>query len=463
MSKREKTPVEADNGARGSPLRLLIADDDPLQAALLSAHLARPGRTDVDTVGSGAEALERLAHQPYDAVLTDLNMPEMSGVELVQRIRELDSTLPVIIVTAHATLEHAVDGIRAGATDFLPKPVNVDALQALLERAVRERPIRAELQRAQERRAHAAVHDYLRGGHPRLEAVRRFAEQIARAPDARVLITGETGTGKSLLARAIHDLSDVSGQFVEVNCATLPPQLLESELFGHEKGAFTDAKTLKRGLVELADRGTLFLDEIGTMPLELQAKLLLFIERREIRRVGGTHAIPVRCRLVTATHEDLRARVAERTFRQDLLYRLDVAAVTMPPLREMPEIIPELAAHFAQELSASFLHPLPPIDPSSFALLAGYDWPGNARELRNAVERALIFDTGGPLLVRPPETRPGALAGGVVIEHGLKLEEVERRYLEAELQRGGEDLTRMAARLGISRKTLWEKRRRYGL
>ena len=464
MSTETLPPVEGEAKAADTALRLLVVDDDALQASLLRAHLARPGRREVDAVGSGAEALERLAHQPYDAVLTDMTMPGMTGVELVRRVRELDSTLPVIIVTANATLDRAVEGIRAGATDFLPKPVNVDAVIALVERAVKERPIRAEVQRLMERRARSGVTDYLRGDDPRLEEVRGFAEQIARAPDARVLITGETGTGKSLLARAIHQLSNVTGRFVEVNCATLPGPLLESELFGHEKGAFTDAKTLKRGLVEMADRGTLFLDEIGTMPLELQAKLLLFIETREIRRVGGTQPIAVRCRLITATHEDLRERVAERTFRQDLLYRLDVAAVTMPPLREMPTVIPALAEHFAHELSESLVHPLPQITPESFTALASYSWPGNARELRNAVERALIFHAGGPLLVQPPAGRQRAdAAGGVTLEHGLTLEDVERRYIEAEIERNDGDLTRLAERLGISRKTLWEKRRRFGL
>ncbi len=447
-------------------LNLLIVDDDLLQARLVKSNLDRPGRIRAEVVGSGQEALERLARDPLDAVLTDLTMPGMDGIELVRRIRDSDPALPVFLMTANATIERAVEGIRAGATEFLPKPVNVTALLTLVERAVADRPLREEVTALQERRAAATAGNMIFGKHPKLDGVRQFILQVARAPDARVLITGESGTGKSLLARAIHDLSDVPGRFIEVNCAALPPQLLESELFGHEKGAFTDAKTLKRGLIEAADRGTLLLDEIGTMPLDLQAKLLLFLESREIRRVGGVHPIAVRTRVIAATNEELRERVRQRAFRQDLLYRLDVASVEMPPLRAMPSVIPELAERFVRSLAAELLRPLPELTENSFVALTDYAWPGNARELRNAVERALIFHAGGPLEVCPPAYQDGLgpQAPGFTLEYGLTLEEVERRYLEATLaSTDGRELAEVAAELGISRKTLWEKRRRYGL
>ncbi|MBX6364788.1 MAG: sigma-54-dependent Fis family transcriptional regulator [Gemmatimonadetes bacterium] len=358
-----------------------------------------------------------------------------------------------------------MEGIRAGATDFLQKPVNVGALLALVERAVAERPLREELTAALGRRATASAADYIRGNDARLEAVRRFAERVARIPGARVLITGESGTGKSVLARAIHDLSGATGRFVEVNCAALPGNLLESELFGHEKGAFTDAKALKRGLIELAQHGTLFLDEIGALPLELQAKLLLFLESQEIRRVGGTHAIRVDARVIAATNDDLRSRVRERSFRADLLYRLDVASVEMPPLREMPSVVLELTGHFLRELSEEMHRPTPALLSDSAAALTRYAWPGNVRELRNAVERALLFHDGGPIEIRPPAAEATSPAGpAVALELGLTLEEVERRYLEATLARHrGEDYEAIAQRLGIARKTLWEKRKRYGL
>jgi DNA-binding NtrC family response regulator len=271
-----------------------------------------------------------------------------------------------------------------------------------------------------------------------------------------------------MLARAIHELSGDSGRFVEVNCAALPASLLETELFGHERGAFTDAKALKRGLIETADRGTIFLDEIGAMSIELQAKLLLFLEAREIRRVGGVHPIPVRTRVITATNEDLRERVRARDFRHDLLYRLDVASIRMPPLRCMPSVIPQLAERFMRDLCGEFHRPVPLTSVESLSQLGDYSWPGNARELRNAVERALIFHDDGLFEVAPPTEAVDANEGtrasdDVTFAQGLTLEEVERRYITAALSGGSTELGELAHRLGISRKTLWEKRRRYGL
>jgi two-component system response regulator AtoC len=450
------------------PLTLLVADDDLLLARLMKANLDLPGQTTTEIAESGEEALSRLARGGIDALITDLAMPGMDGIELVRRVRETDRSLPIIIITAHATVERAVEGIRAGATDFLEKPVNVDALLTLVARAVSERPVREELTARNERRATATAGLYVFGDHPALDEVRRFAERIARVPLARVLITGESGTGKSMLARAIHELSGDSGRFVEVNCAALPASLLETELFGHERGAFTDAKALKRGLIETADRGTIFLDEIGALSLELQAKLLLFLEAREIRRVGGVHPIPVRTRVVTATNQDLRERVRARAFRHDLLYRLDVASITMPPLRAMPSVIPQLAERFMRDLCGEFRRPVPPTSIHSLARLTEYSWPGNARELRNAVERALIFHEGQSFEVAPPIEEPERTVGtlttdDLTFEQGLTLHEVERRYITAALSEARTELGELARRLGISRKTLWEKRRRYGL
>jgi two-component system, NtrC family, response regulator AtoC len=456
---------------RAHPLTLLIVDDDVLLARLLKANVERPGAIEAEVAPSGEHALARLARGGIDALVTDFAMPEMDGVELVRRIRETDPALPVVIITAFATVELAVQAMRAGAVEFLQKPVNVDALLALIERAVAERPIREELARRGERRASLSADQCVVGDDAALAEVRRFAERIARVPGARVLITGESGTGKSMLARSIHELSGDVGRFVEVNCAALPAPLLETELFGHEKGAFTDAKGLKRGLIETADRGTLLLDEIGAMPLELQAKLLLFLESREIRRVGGVHPVPVRTRVIAATNERLHERVSQRLFRQDLLYRLDVATVEMPALRSMPHVIPQLAERFLRDLCAELQRPVPITTPRSFAGLVDFPWPGNARELRNAVERALIFQDGGEFVVRPPADVARAYAGlevsaargAVTLEPGLTLDEVERRYIGAMMSAASSQLGELARRLGISRKTLWEKRRRYGL
>ena len=441
-------------------------DDDLLAARLLKARLEASGKVRAKVAGSAAEGMERFLRGRWDALVTDLMMDGADdGLDLVRRIREVDTTLPVVILTAHGTVERAVEAIQRGATDFLQKPANAVALLALLERAVSQRALQEEVLELRSRWQGADAAQLIRGDHPRLEAVRDFAEQVARVPEGRILVTGETGTGKSLLARAIHALSGSEGRFVQLNCAALPAALLESELFGHEAGAFTDARSLKRGLIEMADRGTLLLDEMGAMPLDLQAKLLLFLESREIRRVGGTESLPIRCRIVTATHEDLRARVRERTFRQDLLYRLDVASVEMPALRSIPSVIPELAAHLVQTASAEFNRPVPPLDEGTFAELGRHPWPGNVRELRNAVERALMFYVTGPLRITPPPAEEAAHSGpGVNLPLGLRLEEVERRYMQVTLEQAGSgDLAGVAEGLGISRKNLWEKRRRFGL
>jgi len=470
MSLPASPPAPGDHRAprtrrAGHPIRLLVVDDDLLHARLLKANLDRPGRVRCEVVPSAEAALARLAGGAVDALVSDVVMPGMDGIDLVRRVRELDATLPVILVSAEATLPRAVQGMRAGATDFLQKPLNVSALLGLVERLVEERPAPGAVGAGPARPGPGAER-WLAGSDERLERVRAFAEQVARTPYGRALITGESGTGKSVLARAIHELSGGPGSFVHLNCAALPAQLLEAELFGYEKGAFTDAKSLKRGLAEMAEHGTLFLEEIDSLPLELQAKLLVFLESREIRRVGGVHPVPVRTRVVAATSADLWALAGERRFRQDLLYRLDVAAVEMPPLRRMPGVVAELTGRFLAELCGELGRPAPPLDAASLPPLQAYAWPGNARELRNAVERALMFHQGGPLQVRPPAAGhavPTDPADGFAIEMGATLEEVERRYIAATLESSPAEFSTVADGLGISRKTLWEKRKRYGL
>lgn len=482
--------IPRDPNLKEEQLTLLVVDDDILHARLLKANLERPGRLRVEICGSAPEALERVAAGPVDAILTDLAMPEMDGIELVRRVRALDAALPVVIMTAHASIPRAVDGIRAGATDFLPKPVNPEALIAFVERAVLERPLREMLVRERARLQESGFGDYLVGDNDRLNAIRDAASRIAASGTSRVLLTGETGTGKSLLAHAIHELSNFSGRLVEVNCAAIPANLLESELFGHERGAFPEATEMKRGLFELADRGTLILDEIGALSLELQAKLLQILERGEVRRVGGLHPLQVRVRIIACTNDDLHARVRDRTFRQDLLYRLDVAHIHMPTIREMPEIVPDLVRHFVREVSESLNRPVPVVDQRCISRLQEYHWPGNGRELRNAIERALIFHTSGPLEVCEPPVEwdipaddenayapmfgreriagsgsgsEGSAPSELTFEVGLTLAEVERRYIEATIEGRPADYGTLAEQLGISRKTLWKKRLEYGL
>jgi DNA-binding NtrC family response regulator len=438
---------------RTATLKVLLVDDDPLERRLLRANIGRDQRVTVQCVASGEEALAQLSRGGWDAVMTDVVMPGMNGVELVRHIRQQDVDLPVIMFTGSAAVDGAVAGMRAGATDYLVKPINAEMVVSLLESVVRE----------QGRAAVASRESRILGCDPRLDSVRLFAARIARVPYARVLVSGQSGTGKSLLAREIHDLSAAGGEFVAVNCAALPGNLLESELFGYEKGAFTDARTAKRGLIESAREGTLFLDEIGALPLELQAKLLLFLENHEVRRLGGVRSEAVRTRVIAATNEDLHERVRERTFRADLLYRLDVAAVAMPSLAEMPAVIPELVRRMVTELSAELGRPEPPVSDEACAALARYPWPGNVRELRNAVERALVFHDGGELEI-PVPSNPGDRAASFTMPFGITLEELERRYIEAMIAAEPHlDYVQLAPMLGISRKTLWEKRRRYRL
>lgn len=435
-------------------LQLLLVEDDPIERQLLKSTLAGTHAIAVECAASGEEAIAHLSRREWDAVMTDLMMPGMSGIDLIRRIRQDDRVLPIIVVTANSAVDRAVEGMRAGATEYLVKPIDTHRVLSLLERTCRDR-----------RCAEGDALDALFGGeHSRLDEVRRRARRIAAVPFARVLITGESGTGKSLLARGLHELSGATGQFIVVNCATLPANLLESELFGHEKGAFTDAKTQKKGLIELAHEGTLFLDEIGAMPLELQAKLLLFLENHEVRRLGGTRSQVVRTRVVAATNEDLPRRVLSQTFRADLLFRLDVATLELPPLREVPQIIPQLIDRFVTEVAQQFGRVRPEVEAESVQAMTEYAWPGNVRELRNAVERALIFQEGGPLTLRPPAAATADGRIGVTLPYGLPLEEVEKRYIQACITRNPEtDYARVARVLGISRKTLWEKRRRYAL
>jgi two-component system, NtrC family, response regulator HydG len=461
-------------------MHILVVDDDEAERTSLGAALGAAAGVRVDAAASGPAALDRMAAHRYDGVITALAMEPMDGIELVRRIRRVQPLLPVLVLTADATVDRAFDAMRAGATDFLPKPVSAGAILDLVRRGSgrAHRPTdtaaaapatagafgvpTAAAARGESAVAGPRAADFIAGTHLLLDGVRNFAERVARVPEARVLITGESGTGKSQLARAIHELAGGDGRFVEVNCATLPPSLMESELFGHEKGAFTDAKALKRGLVELAAGGTLFLDEIGALPLDMQTKLLVFLEARQIRRVGGNDPIRANARVIVATSEDLHEAARAGRFRGDLLYRLDVASIRMPALHVMPAVITELAVRFTQELAAQFRRTAPALSDESLQRLQEYVWPGNARELRNALERALIFHDDGPLDVYPPEPAASAPpADGLVLPRGLTLDEVERLYILDAMHHNDGDLTSLAARLGISRKTLWEKRRRF--
>jgi len=454
--------------------RIFILDDDPVFGTLLAANLGRAGEFKITKFEDPRVFLEATLVDLPDVVFTDLNMPGIDGIEVTRRLRERHPHLPIFVITAYAGIETAVEALKAGANDYLSKPVNVTELTTHLRRALKERPLKEEAESARRERKREFSTAAILGAHPKIESVREFVRGVSEIPSATVLLLGESGTGKNLVAKAIHYSGPkASGRFVEVNCSAVPANLLEAELFGYMKGAFTDAKESKRGLVELAHGGTLFLDEIGDLPVELQSKLLSFLESRRFRRLGGTEEVAVDLRLVTATNQDLESMVAGGAFRQDLYYRIKVASQLLPPLRDIRTDIPILIRHFLQEFNRTFRKSIEEITPEGMKLLVDWEWPGNVRELRNVLERACIFcqadtidQSDIPALSKPPSApsrAPEANQGAFPIPKRLTLAQVEGEYIRHALEEFGGDIQRTADSLGISRKSLWEKRKKYGL
>ncbi|HYW05364.1 MAG TPA: sigma-54 dependent transcriptional regulator [Longimicrobium sp.] len=446
---------------------IFIIDDDPDQVALVTAQLERGRRFVTKGFTRAADALEEIRLDPPDAIVCDLVMPGMDGIAFTRRVRTVAPLLPVIIVTAKGTEADAESALQAGATDFVTKPIEPKALETRIRRALEQVPAQELLSSVTAVRfdRHGIV-----GKHPLMQNVRDFVDQVASVASVSALLLGESGTGKNLVARAIHGASaQASRRFVEVNCAALPAALLEAELFGYERGAFTDARQTKRGLVEVADGGTLLLDEIGSMPLELQAKLLSFLESRTFRRIGSTTEQRVELRVIAATNVELATEARAGRFREDLFYRLNVASQILPPLRAVSSDVPEVAEHFIKRAADYFGKPVPTVDAAGTERLQRHDWPGNARELRNVIERSMIFSRGSVLQIGdlgPPGHAPAAVApvaGTLALPGGLTLEEVERLYIEATLNQLGGSVTAAARQLGVSRKVLWQRRKRHGM
>jgi DNA-binding NtrC family response regulator len=453
--------------------KLFVVDDDLLFAKLLAANLRNEGSLAIELFPSAQAMLERRTEEPPDAVITDLMMPDMDGIELTRQLRSSDPTLPIFVLTASTEIGSAIAALKAGATDYLTKPVNVDELMTQLRRAIEERPMREEAATLERTRKAKFSAGAILGDEPAIEEVREFVRRVASIPNSTVLLLGESGTGKNLVARTLHYTSaQAKARFVEINCSALPAHLLEAELFGYQRGAFTDARESKRGLIEVANGGTLFLDEIGELSPELQAKLLNVLESRRFRRVGGTEEIEVNLRLIAATNRDLEAHVRSGKLRQDLYYRICVVTCTLPPLREVASAIPVLADHFRELFNRQFKKSVKRIDAAVIERLTEWHWPGNVRELRNVIERALIFADGEALLAEhlPPLTAVEAApsnghphTNGYAMPTGLSLADVEKEFIRHTLAHYDGDIQRSAESLGISRKSLWERRKKHGL
>jgi len=444
---------------------ILVVDDDLYLLAAIKQTLALNGYG-VQTFGNPLEALAGIDDHTFSAVLADIRMPEMSGMVLLERILAKDADLPVILITGHGDISLAVEAVKKGAYHFLQKPVDEDIILATLARAIERRQLvlenrRLEQQLTATREGRSRFYGLI-GSHPAMLGLYALIETIAHETDP-VLIIGETGTGKELVARAIHAISrQDQAPYVAVNMGALPAEMIESELFGHEKGAFTGAIQRKVGKFEYAGEGTLFLDEICSMPAHLQAKLLRVLEDRSFSRLGGNAAIPLKARIIAATNRDLRAEIAKGTFRQDLYFRLNVLPVHLPPLRERKEDIPLLVDYFWHEYCDGQHSEARPCSPELVRELMQQDWPGNVRELRNFVRRYCVLGGREPV---GPVPVAAAVAGPAIPDLPWKeyMEEQERLYVEQILRRVGGQVSAAHQVMGISRKSLYDKINKYGI
>jgi two-component system response regulator HydG len=444
--------------------RLLCVDDDADACELLAASLRQLGYQTESTT-SPAEALDLVVAKDFHAVISDLGMAEMDGLELCERILAKRPGIPVIVVTGQGSMESAIGAIRVGAYDFITKPVDPKLLGLTVARAVRTQQLQSEVVRLREALAEAPEGGQVIGDSSVIRRVNDLIQRVAKS-DASVLIFGETGTGKELVARSLHKQSG-RGPFVAVNCASIPPNLLESELFGHTRGAFTDAKAARRGLFLEATGGTLFLDEIGEMPLEMQAKLLRVLQERVVRPVGSDTEHPFDARIITATHRDLEDDVAKRRFRQDLFYRINVVSIHVPPLRERGSDVLKLASHFLQKTADRTGQPVRHLSPPVAERLLVYDWPGNVRELENCIERAVALSRFDELTIEDlPERirtyRPDRFVMTADdVEEIISLDELERRYISRALKLLNGNKARAAQLLGVDRRTLYRRLGKY--
>jgi DNA-binding NtrC family response regulator len=451
--------------------RILVAEDSEATRTHLRSLLESEPDVHVDTVGDGTAALEALLEQNYSIVITDLKMPRGDGMELIEEIRKRDLPVTVIVTTGFGSIEEVVQAMRGGAYDFLTKPIDTHYLRLVVQRALRERALQDEIISLREQLQLRYSFQNILSKNPQMHAAFDLISKVAQTATT-VLIEGETGTGKEQVARAIHQASHVrKGPMVAVNCAALPENLLESELFGHEKGAFTSAVQRRLGRFELAHGGTIFLDEVGDVPPAMQAKLLRVLQERRFERVGGTESIEVDVRVIAATNRSLLHLVQAGKFRDDLYYRLNVVKISLPPLRERPEDIPLLATHFAQKYSHKG-EPPKQIAPDAMEVLLNHRWPGNIRELENAIERGVVTTTDS--IIRPENLPPDIvtpLGGRFPLDVDLSrpladllrdvTADLEERYIRKALKKSRGNIGRCAKICGLSRRSISAKISQY--
>jgi DNA-binding NtrC family response regulator len=440
--------------------KILVIDDEPGIRSLCSEVLRRVGYT-VEVADSGEAGLAAASARDFDLVLSDINLPGIDGLAVVESLVAKTKAPTVLLITAYPSVATAVKGMKLGARDYLSKPFTADELRMAVSRALDEDRLRSQNQHLRRELGYGQ----LMGRSPAMEELRDTISKVAKS-DSMVLVTGESGTGKELVARAIHyEGHRAGGNFVAVNCGALVGSLLESELFGHVRGAFTGADSDKQGLFVVADKGTLFLDEVGELPLELQPKLLRALQDGEVKAVGSTESHKVEARVIAATNRDLQTLVEEKTFREDLYYRLNVITIVVPPLRERAQDIPELAMHFAARAAAKAHRQQVAITPEATDYLLKQAWRGNVRELENAVERAVVLASSDQLGVEDFEIRavPAPRTPGAETDDLVSLDDLERRHIMRVLDAVEGQKTKASAILGINRTTLWKKLRQYGV
>lgn len=446
--------------------RILVLDDDNLLRTVVSERLRRRGY-EVSTASNLSEAREALESTHPDAALLDIRLPDGQGTELLEELTA-EGDVPCIMITAHATVESAVEALKQGAEDYLEKPFSLDRLEATLEATLERTRLRREVRAL---RRQEGIRGEVIGSSPAMRKALDLVERVAPADSSTVLLLGETGTGKGVIARLIHRLSPRADHpFVHVTCSALAETLMESELFGHEKGAFTDARTLKRGLVEVAATGTLFLDEIGELSLAVQSKLLRFIEEHAFRRVGGTEDLKVDVRVVAATNRRIEEEVEEGRFREDLYYRLRVLPIELPRLRHRRSDIPLLAAAFLDRFNGEFGKAVEGFTDPALAVLKDYEWPGNVRELANVVERAVLLTEGDrievdalPAEVRQEDDESEGAAAICLGKDGIDMDELERDLLVEALRIAEGNRTEAGRLLGLSRHQVRNRLKKYGV